>query len=190
MKIYLIRHGVTRLGEEKRYQGRTDAPLSEGGRASLRRADFDPERVYVTSLCRTAETASILFPSARLIAVPDLREMDFGAFEGRGYWEMEDDADYRAWVDGKCEGRCPGGEDRPGFFSRVCKAFEDVLRREAGADSLVIVAHGGTQMGILDRWGKPERMFNKWQRPCGCGWLLEREDDGSLRVLKELDYTT
>ena len=189
MKIYLIRHGITRLGEEKRYQGKTDAPLSALGKASLRRADFDPERVYVTSLCRTAETASILFPGARLIAVPDLREMDFGAFEGRGYWEMEDDADYRAWVDGMCEGRCPGGEDRAGFFSRVCAAFEDVLRREDGADALVIVAHGGTQMAVLDRWGRPERRFNKWQRPCGCGWLLEREDDGTLRVLEELDYT-
>ena len=33
MKLWLIRHGLTRLGEEKRYQGALDEPLSERGRA-------------------------------------------------------------------------------------------------------------------------------------------------------------
>lgn len=32
MKIYLLRHGVTAFNEEKRYQGRTDVPLSERGK--------------------------------------------------------------------------------------------------------------------------------------------------------------
>ncbi len=190
MKIWLIRHGLTKLGEEKRYQGALDALLSENGRAALRRAEFSPEHVYVTPLRRTQETAAILFPDARQIELPDLREMNFGAFEGRGWWEMQEDADYRAWVDGMCEGRCPGGEDRREFFDRVCAAFEEVLRREADAEEIVIVAHGGTQMAILDRWGEPARRFNAWQRPCGCGWLLDWEkDSGTLRVLRELDYT-
>ncbi len=188
MKIWLIRHGLTPLGEERRYQGSSDPSLSEKGRALLQKAPFCPEHVYVSSLKRSGETAEILFPGVRQIVVPDLREMDFGAFEGRGYWEMEHDADYRAWVDGRCEGRCPGGEDRAGFFERVCSAFLSLLEREKEAEEIVIVAHGGTQMAILDRWGSPERSFNKWQRPCGCGWLLDLQKDGTLQVLREVDF--
>ena len=109
MKVWLIRHGMTRLGEEKRYQGALDEGLSAQGRAALKRAAFTPSRVYVSPLLRARETAGLLFPASEQIVVPDLREMDFGVFEGRGWWEMEQDEDYCAWVDGGCTGRCPGG---------------------------------------------------------------------------------
>lgn len=190
MRVLLIRHGLTRLGEEGRYQGSLDEGLSGRGRGELKSAGFTPARVYVSPLRRARETAAILFPDAEQIPVDDLREMDFGAFEGRGWREMETDAAYRSWVDGGCLGRCPGGEDRAGFSARVCDAFERVLRAARDEKALVIVAHGGTQMAVLDRWGEPGRAYYAWQRPCGCGWLLEREADGSLRVLEELDYRT
>ena len=186
MKIWLIRHGLTRLGEEKRYQGALDEGLSDHGRAALRQADFSPSCVYVSPMLRARETAAILFPGAERIVVPDLREMDFGTFEGRGWWEMEKDAAYRAWVDGGCLGRCPGGEDREGFSRRVCNAMEALL--QTGED-LVIVAHGGTQMAALERWGKPEREYYRWQTSCGCGFLLsyDRQRD-EMRVERELGF--
>lgn len=187
MKVWLIRHGMTRLGEEKRYQGALDEGLSAQGRAALKRAAFTPSRVYVSPLLRARETAGLLFPASEQIVVPDLREMDFGVFEGRGWWEMEQDEDYCAWVDGGCTGRCPGGEDRASFSARVCAAVEKLLRRNE--DGLVIVAHGGTQMALLDRWGVPAREYWQWQRPCGCGWLLEynRARD-RMTVLEEVDF--
>jgi alpha-ribazole phosphatase len=114
--------------------------------------------------------------------------MDFGLFEGRSWREMENDKAYRAWVDGGCTGRCPNGEDKADFTARVCDAFAAILERERGSAELVIVAHGGTQMAILERWGEPERAYWQWQRPCGCGWLLEAEADGSLRVTEEVDF--
>lgn len=182
MKLRLIRHGLTRLGEERRYQGALDEGLSERGRAALRRADFDPPRVYVSPMLRARETATILFPDSEQIVVPDLREMDFGDFEGRAWWEMEHDPAYRAWVDGGCAGRCPNGDDRAGFSSRVCAAAEALLH--SGEDELVIVAHGGTQMAILERWGRPEREYYRWQTKCGCGWELNWDGE-SLHVERE-----
>ena len=92
MLIVLLRHGQTAYNEQRRYQGAADVPLSPAGRAALKKADFETETVYVTPLCRTAQTARILFPHARQIVVPALREMDFGVFEGRTYDEMKDDA--------------------------------------------------------------------------------------------------
>ena len=153
MTVWLIRHGRTAWNDTGRYQGQTDLPLSNEGTAELVRADFSPKTVYVTPLRRTQETAKILFPDARQVVLDDLREMDFGAFEGRTYIEMENDADYRAWVEGKCRGRCPGGESRDEFAARVCAAFEELM--DESEDDVVIVAHGGTQMSVMERFAVP-----------------------------------
>ena len=190
MRIWLIRHGLTALGEEKRYQGSTDTPLSDAGRLALQ-LDDRFARVYCSPLLRAVETARILFPSAEKLMVPDLREMDFGAFEGRGWWEMEQDAAYRAWVEGGCVGKCPGGEDRAGFSARVQAAFSALVEQErcAGASELVIVAHGGTQMAALSRWGMPQKDYFAWQTPCACGWLLEDTNwPERLNVIKEVRF--
>ena len=72
MKIWLVRHGLTALGEEKRYQGVLDTSLSEKGQASLRPADFVPEHVYVSPAKRARETAKLLFPASRQIPVPEI----------------------------------------------------------------------------------------------------------------------
>ena len=190
MRIWLIRHGLTALGEEKRYQGSTDTPLSDAGRLALQ-PDDRFARVYCSPLLRAAETAEILFPSAEKRMIPDLREMNFGAFEGRGWWEMEQDAAYRAWVEGGCVGKCPGGEDRAGFSARVQAAFSALVEQErcAGASELVIVAHGGTQMAALSRWGMPQKDYFAWQTPCACGWLLEDTNwPERLHVIKEVSF--
>ena len=57
MKIWLLRHGRTADNDRRRYQGRRDVPLSEAGAAELCRADFSPEKVYVSPLSRARETA-------------------------------------------------------------------------------------------------------------------------------------
>ena len=65
MKVYLLRHGQTEYNVDKRYQGTRDIPLSEKGRAALRRADIEPDTVYVSPLCRAVDTARVLFPAER-----------------------------------------------------------------------------------------------------------------------------
>ena len=89
MLIYFLRHGLTEYNAEKRYQGQRDIPLSAAGRAMLRKADIEPQTVYITPLCRTRQTAEVLFPTAKLVVVDGLKEMCFGSFEGRNFIEME-----------------------------------------------------------------------------------------------------
>lgn len=174
MLIYLLRHGETAWNRERRYQGLTDIPLSDRGRALLRRADFSPERVYVSPLIRARETAAVLFPEAEQVTVPDFQEMDFGTFEGRTAGEMAGDPAYRAWVAGECRGRCPGGESLAEFSERVWAAFVKLL--ETKPERLVIVAHGGVQMAILDRYARPHRDYFGWTAPCGGGFVLDGPD--------------
>lgn len=192
MLICLLRHGATAWNASGRYQGRTDLPLSPAGRAALVRADLSPETVFVSPLSRARETAAILFPGAVQVPVPGLAEMDFGAFEGRTWREMERDGDYRAWVEGGCTGRCPSGESRETFSDRVCSAFaelvDDVLRR--GDGELVIVAHGGTQMAALERFARPGRDYYDWNGPLGGGFVLDGARWDRLGVLDLVDTVT
>lgn len=191
--IYLLRHGETAYNAEKRYQGVRDIPLSDAGRAKLRRADFSPRTVYVSPLCRARESASILFPTAAQTVVPGLREMCFGAFEGRNYEEMEHDPAYRAWVDGGCMGRCPGGESRVEFSERVCAAFERLADAavRAGENTLVIAAHGGTQMAVLERYAVPRRDYYAWCAPNGGGYILcadRWQSEKTLELVRKVRY--
>lgn len=195
MKVYLLRHGETVYNADKRYQGTRDIPLSPRGRAALRRAELCPERVYVSPLSRAMETARILFPESILVPEADLREMCFGIFEGRNYIEMEKDPEYLAWVGNDCRGRCPGGETREEFTERTCAVFERLMAEamEQGRESLVIMAHGGTQMALMERYALPQMDYYHWCGPNGGGYVLTAEKDvweksRKMHLLEEVRY--
>lgn len=194
MRLELIRHGETVLQKEHRYQGVTDAPLSPPGRDVLHPAGALPERVVVTPLRRTRETAELLFPGVPQLVIPGLQEMNFGRFEGKNYLEMENDPDYRTWVDGMCLGRCPGGESKAEYVRRVTKAFAALLDQALGQrwKDCVIVAHGGTQMAVLERFAVEKKDYYSWQLPCGHGYRLDAarwQTERKLEVLGQTDYT-
>ena len=172
LELVIIRHGQTPGNRERRYVGALDQPLSDEGRkqAQEKIAAYaallpDVERVYVTTLRRTHETASILFPGVQQIVVEGIQEMDFGQFAGRTADEMADDAAYREWVEGYCEGPCPGGEAKPEFTDRVCDSLSRMLRGAwaRGERRVVLVAHGGTMMASLSRFSADEqRSYYEW----------------------------
>lgn len=194
MLIYLLRHGLTEYNAQKRYQGQRDIPLSEEGREELRRADIDPKVVYISTLQRTAQTARVLFPNAKLIPVDGLKEMCFGSFEGRSYVEMEHDPDYLAWVASNCERRCPDGERKDQFCERICTTFAALVDQALaeGEQMLVILAHGGTQMAALERYAVPHRDYYEWCAPNAGGFVLDARDwktQHILHLVKTVQYT-
>ena len=194
MLIYLLRHGLTEYNAQKRYQGQRDIPLSAEGLSQLRRADIDPKVVYITPLQRTAQTARVLFPEAKLVVVKDLQEMCFGSFEGKNYVEMEHDADYQAWVQANCESKCPDGERKDDFSNRICNAFSALVDKALadGEELLVILAHGGTQMAAMERYALPRRDYYAWCGPNAGGYELDAADwaeKRQLRLVKTVQYT-
>ena len=185
-EIQLLRHGRTPGNAAHRYNGVTDEPLSDEGRAALTEKHY-PETpiVYVTRLRRTRETAAILFPGARQITVPGLREMDFGDFEGRSYIDMEHDAAYRAWIDSGCLSQIPNGECRADFTARIARAFRALLAADR-AERLTVVAHGGTLMAVGSVFVDPRRDYFAWQPKNGGGYLLRTTEDPSrLELIEE-----
>ena len=194
MLIYLLRHGLTVYNAEKRYQGQRDIPLSAAGISQLRQADFSPEVVYVTPLQRTAQTARVFFPGAKLIPVDGLKEMNFGRFEGQKFVRVEQDPEYLEWVRQNEASAHPDGERKSDFCDRVCAAFAALVDKALadGEERLVIVAHGGTQMAALERFGVPRRCFHDWCGPNAGGYVLDARDwpeQHILHLVETVQYT-
>ena len=132
-------------------------------------------------------TAEIVFPQAKQVVVDDFREMCFGIFEGRNYIDMEHDPEYLAWVGGNCEGSVPGGERKAEFSARTCAAFEPLVDQALaqGEELLVIMAHGGTQMAVMERYALPHADYYHWCGPNAGGYVLEA-DSAAWRASRTL----
>ena len=189
MEVFMFRHGQTPGNAESRYLGVTDEPLSPQGIERAQSVGNDPAvtEVLVTPLRRTQMTASILFPNARQLVRSALREMDFGDFEGRSAKEMENDPDFRYWVEvTRCMGPCPHGDARLVFQHRVCAAFQREVEQaiEAGRERLYFVVHGGIIMSVMDRFAYPEAPYFSWRlNNCeGFRCRVEQGQDG-LRLV-------
>ena len=166
LTIILLRHGKTQGNLDNRYNGRTDDPLSEIGIAEAKACKHYPEipLVYASPMRRAQETARIFFPNAAIETVANLREMDFGDFEGRTAEEMADDSDYRAWVAGGCIDVCPNGEGIPGFAKRASTAFagcvSDAISR--GETRVGVAVHGGVIMAIMTAFSGSDAPYHTW----------------------------
>ncbi len=150
--VFLTRHGETDWNVAGRWQGHTDVPLNETGRAqALRVADALRQAglsgVVSSDLSRARETAQIVGMSLGIEVSyldADLRERMFGIFEGltRDQCERLHPAAWRAWVE---EQRPAPGVERPEAVAvRVLAAIGRAAGRIARDDSpVLLVTHGG-----------------------------------------------
>jgi broad specificity phosphatase PhoE len=112
--LAFLRHGRTAWNAERRFQGRTDIPLSGEGRKALAGlalpSDWAGARCHVSPLARARETAVLLGIAAKV--EPRLIEMSFGRYEGRTRDELRADPD-EGMAENEAKGldfRPPGGE--------------------------------------------------------------------------------
>jgi ribonuclease H / adenosylcobalamin/alpha-ribazole phosphatase len=145
----LLRHGQTPLSTERRFAGIGDIELTETG---VRQAKLAGERlaarggvdVILTSPLRraqqtTAEVAAAI--GAEVVADDDLRETDFGAWEGLTFAEAQQrwPDEVTAWL-ADPEVAPPGGESFAAVGIRVRRAQARLLDRYAG-DTVLVVSH-------------------------------------------------
>ena len=186
MKLWLIRHGMTKGNQEHRYVGVTDEGIlpEEKERLQARAAEMDlhPAIVFVSPARRCRETAECLFPGAApaLIVVPEFMEMNFGAFEYMSWQEINQDPDpahraaYQRYIDSGGETAFPGGESKAEFTRRVCDGFERAVRPRMQAPlDIAIVAHGGTIMALMERYAEPHKPYFEWSVKPGEGFQLD-----------------
>lgn len=155
IRVALVRHGETAWNGERRLQGRQDIALSSTGLEQARGLSsaidaVGPDRVVVSGLRRTAETARVWGRE------PDaydsgLDEAHLGEWEGRYSADLRahDPAGYAAWRSGLVTP--PGGESFAQLTRRVVESLFAATAdcAAAGGDALVVVTHGGPVRALL-----------------------------------------
>lgn len=210
IRVALIRHGTTAGNVEKRYIGKTDEDITLH---AINRLCIDvksgryggigtPDIVISSPMKRCISTAQIIFVNSEIKIVNDLREMDFGVFENKNYKELNGNADYQRWVDGNCEGKVPGGENRAEFSERCVAAFDREIvksleipkvteqKNAKNADdntfTIAFVVHGGTIMSIMERYSPDKGTYYDYQCENGGGYLIEINSNGMFESVSTI----
>ncbi len=194
-EIYLIRHGKTAGNLEKQYIGRTDQPLCQAGIEEIcwkvQQGNYpDCEMLAVSPMLRCIQTAKLIYPEKDGQIFDDLREFDFGDFEGKTYVELKDDPLYNAFLSDGQAGRVPGGESLAEMQQRCCSAFTAILEQmdQTGCQTAAVVCHGGTIMSILDSFcGAEKHYFDYWIENGGIYFCKVDDFTRRLTILKKGD---
>lgn len=195
LRLWLVRHGVTDWNLQGRWQGHSDVPLGERGRADAesigpRLAGKRFDLIVSSDLARALETAKLagFEPSLE----PRLREVHFGRFEGGRSDAIRDDPAYLAWLERPTEIRWPEGESY-GDVQRRVNAWIESLPPEG---EVLAFTHGGvismlasslleaTPFAAPMLWRFRAQhssitVLERWQTPHGPGWTLERWNDAA-----------
>ncbi|MFC1401785.1 MULTISPECIES: histidine phosphatase family protein [Streptacidiphilus] len=150
-ELVLIRHGETEWSRSGRHTGRTDIPLTEHGERQARAlAPMLARRrvalVLASPLQRALRTAELAgLPPAQV--EPDLREWDYGAYEGITTDEIHRTRPaWNLWNDGvpvADDGRGESAEQVACRVQRVLDFADRILRGNCSRDpgDVVLVAH-------------------------------------------------
>lgn len=179
MLIYLIRHSMTPGNKRRCYIGSTDEPLCKEGIELLARYQYPNVEMVITSpMIRCIETARCIYPDMQPYTLHELRECDFGEFEGMNYEELRDNEVYQEWIAKEGKIPFPNGEDQMMFRERCVKGFDKAvaLFRENGIHEGALVVHGGTIMAILERYARPKEDFYYWKVDNGQGYKIEIDE--------------
>ena len=144
-----MRHGETDWNAERRVQGKTDRPLNDTGRAQARAlaaqlAAVPIAAVYSSDLSRALETARIVADARDLRVTPDpeLRERDFGT------WEGLTDVEILERFPASRTGPWGDAETREELEMRVLAALRRISARHPG-ETILVVTHGGPLRTML-----------------------------------------
>lgn len=191
--FYFTRHGKTILNTMDRVQGWADTPLTPAGvevaeflGAGLKAEGIQFKSAYSSDLGRARQTARIVLDSKgqndmTVTEVPQVRETNFGSYEGefnpkmwndaalylhyKSYKEMMDEmkknpALLKDMVDSfKALETLGIGEDYNQVKARGQKAIREIAEKEAakGGGNVLLVGHGmsiGIFLSDLDSYGK------------------------------------
>lgn len=156
-RVVFWRHGRTEWNVEGRFQGATDVPLDQIGRAQAAAAaptlaGMQPSAIVSSDLSRALDTASEL---GRLLGLavtgdPALRETNGGAWQGLTREEIvaRDAGLLMRWIAGH-DVAPPGGELRGEVVARVVAAVYRHLEGVPEGGTLVVVSHGGAIRGAI-----------------------------------------
>lgn len=177
LEVWWVRHASTDWNTEGRWQGHTDVPLNDSGRAEarclaprMRPVPFDS--AWSSDLERCLETARLALPGREIRGDPRLREMPMGLVEGLTWAEAPPptrQAIRQWWKD-------PYGLPFPGSTESlhdVTRRIQDWLSEMPDDGRVVAFTHGGViRCCVWALTGPPQDR----------SWSLELGNTGIVRI--------
>lgn len=186
--LLLLRHGQTPLSIEKRFSGLGDPELTptglaqaEAAAARLARRQRQVEVVVTSPLTRARQTAEVVASrtGSAVLVDEDLRETDFGAWEGYTFAEIQRrwPGELAAWLADPGVAP-PGGESFASTARRVEQARERILKAHESR-SVVVVSHV-TPIKTLIRFalGAPPEALYRMHLDVACLSAIDYYADG------------
>jgi len=195
--VWLVRHTETEWSKAGRLQGSIDVPLCDAGRRNARMVasrliTARVERLLASPLKRARETAEIIGSviGVKLEVVPELREMSFGAFEGKSHDEIESISPgfKKEWMTSPTTVVFPGGESLVELEARCIGFIKNIACDVERAGAIALVSHGQVLRTIFC-WtlGLDQNARNRFTVQCGSISVLEM--DGAHVKLISLNET-
>jgi len=186
MRLVLLRHGRTEWNAQRRFQGQSDPPLDEVGRAQAYEvaglvAALRPDRLVSSDSARAMQTAAIVAAAIGMEVISDarLRERSLGHWEGLTRDEVAErfPEEFAEWVAGR-DVLTRGGETRDAVAARSLEAFNDQPKLEL----IIFVTHSATAMALSNAL----LGIGQKQHPLGplanCHWSELSEEGGVWRL--------
>lgn len=183
-KLFLLRHGHTPITGT--YVGSTDIELSERGVQQIKNlatcSDFQSvTQVIASPMLRCVQTIENLNLHQPVEYQTDLREIDFGLWEGLTFKEVLAlyPEECSQWFAAPNSFRFPQGEAVEEFTARVSK-IREILDGYTDQD-LLIVAHGGViRYLICLLLGIPCEKFNQFRLDVAHYAMIELYEDSAV----------
>jgi probable phosphoglycerate mutase len=149
-EIWLLRHGATEWSRNGRHTGSSDIPLLPEGDAEARAlapllAGQHFAEVWVSPLQRARRTCELAGLGAQAQLNENLREWDYGSYEGITTAEIRQTVPgWSVWSHG-----CPGGEDAAAVTQRCEALIAQLLLLEG---NIALFAHGHLLRSLAGTW--------------------------------------
>lgn len=147
-RLYLVRHGATDYNGLGVYFGKTDCPLNgegilQGKALGHSLADIHFDEIYTSPMQRCLDTARFITTEKKPLVLNELKELDFGLWEGLNYKQCMDlyPEEFAEWSSNLKNTTPPEGEHYLNFYERIRECYDSKLSVKEGA--ILIVAHKG-----------------------------------------------
>jgi broad specificity phosphatase PhoE len=179
VRVCLIRHGETEWSRLGRHTSHTDLPLTSVGEAQARQlgAQLDGVRfdqVWCSPRRRARETCRLAGLDGQAVIDSELREWDYGQYEGLRSIEIRKLVpDWNLFLHG-----CPGGDSPEQIVARIDGV---IARLRLLQGNSAIVAHGHFLRVLGARWlGLPVTAAEQFQ--LGTASVSVLGEDGALHL--------
>lgn len=144
--ITFIRHGKSEANKKAVMSGHSQTNLSDEGRKELEQLKDEihyPETdlIFSSDLPRAYDTAEFLYPNQEIIKLKELRETNFGSYEGRPVDEVIEEF-YELFLNNSAQDEMETYETLKQRLSSIIESISKKMSEEQ-KKSAVIVAHNG-----------------------------------------------